>query len=41
MLATGYNRHSQNQILEHLDWMGLADLSLCPSDAGRGRPTRT
>lgn len=38
VLATGYNRHSQNQILEHLDWMGLADLSLCPSDAGRGRP---
>lgn len=37
-LATGYNRHSQNQILESLGWMGLADLSLCPSDAGRGRP---
>lgn len=38
VLATSYNRHSQNQILEHLGWMGLADLSLCPSDAGRGRP---
>lgn len=37
-LATGYNRHSQNMILETLGWMGLADLSLCPSDAGRGRP---
>ncbi|GGG61198.1 putative haloacid dehalogenase-like hydrolase [Kocuria dechangensis] len=37
-LATGYNRHSQNTILEKLGWMGLADLSLCPSDAGRGRP---
>ncbi len=37
-LATGYNRHSMNTILERLGWMGLADLSLCPSDAGRGRP---
>lgn len=37
-LATGYNRHSQNMILESLGWMGLADLSLCPADAGRGRP---
>lgn len=37
-LATGYDRHSLNTLLEHLGWMGLADLSLCPSDAGRGRP---
>ncbi|WP_082177777.1 HAD-IA family hydrolase [Arthrobacter sp. RIT-PI-e] len=37
-LATGFGRHTQNMILESLDWMGLADLSLCPSDAGRGRP---
>lgn len=37
-LATGYDRHTQNTILEQLGWMGLADLSLCPSDAGRGRP---
>ncbi|MFI7484051.1 HAD-IA family hydrolase [Kocuria sp. M1R5S2] len=37
-LATGYNRHTLNTILERLDWMGLADLSLCPSDAGRARP---
>ncbi|WP_082046129.1 HAD-IA family hydrolase [Arthrobacter sp. L77] len=37
-LATGFGRHTQNMILESLGWMGLADLSLCPSDAGRGRP---
>lgn len=37
-LATGFGRHTQNVLLESLGWMGLADLSLCPSDAGRGRP---
>ncbi|MFJ3959038.1 HAD-IA family hydrolase [Arthrobacter sp. NPDC090010] len=37
-LVTGFGRHTQNTILESLGWMGLADLSLCPADAGRGRP---
>uniref|UniRef100_UPI0039EF8692 HAD-IA family hydrolase n=1 Tax=Sinomonas sp. G460-2 TaxID=3393464 RepID=UPI0039EF8692 len=37
-LATGFGRHTQNSVLEALDWMGLADLSLCSEDAGRGRP---
>lgn len=37
-LATGFGRHTQNSILEALGWMGLADLSLCSEDAGRGRP---
>lgn len=37
-LATGFSRRIQNSILESLGWMGLADLSLCPADAGRGRP---
>ncbi|MEE2522410.1 HAD family hydrolase [Pseudarthrobacter sp. J75] len=37
-LATGFGRHTQNTLLEALGWMGLADLSLCPADAGRGRP---
>ncbi|MGO4454682.1 HAD-IA family hydrolase [Arthrobacter sp. RAF14] len=37
-LVTGFGRHTQNTILESLGWMGLADLSLCPEDAGRGRP---
>ncbi|MFC8041428.1 HAD family hydrolase [Paenarthrobacter sp. NPDC057355] len=38
VLATGFGRHTQNMVLESLGWMGLADLSLCPADAGRGRP---
>lgn len=37
-LATGFGRHTQNMVLESLGWMGIADLSLCPADAGRGRP---
>lgn len=37
-LATGFGRHTQNTVLEKLGWMGLADLSMCPADAGRGRP---
>lgn len=37
-LATGFGRHTQNMVLESLGWMGLADLSLCPADAGRGGP---
>ncbi|WP_285725452.1 phosphonatase-like hydrolase [Psychromicrobium xiongbiense] len=37
-LVTGFTRHTQNIVLESLGWMGLADLSLCPDDAGRGRP---
>jgi hypothetical protein len=37
-LATGFERHTQNMLLESLGWMGLADRSLCPDDAGRGRP---
>ncbi|MCT2008402.1 HAD-IA family hydrolase [Micrococcus lylae] len=37
-LATGFARHTQNTLLESLDWMGLADLSLSPDDVGRGVP---
>lgn len=37
-LTTGYARHTQNTLLDSLGWMGLADLSLCPDDAGRGVP---
>lgn len=37
-LCSGGSRRSLNLVLDALDWMGLADLSLCPSDAGRGRP---
>ncbi|HEY4614832.1 MAG TPA: HAD family hydrolase [Citricoccus sp.] len=38
VLTTGFARHTQNMILESLGWMGVSDLSLCPSDAGRGTP---
>jgi phosphoglycolate phosphatase len=38
VLTTGFARHTQNMILESLGWMGMSDLSLCPSDAGRGAP---
>ncbi|MGD6980659.1 MULTISPECIES: HAD family hydrolase [Citricoccus] len=38
VLTTGFARHTQNMILESLGWMGVSDLSLCPSDAGRGVP---
>ena len=38
VLTTGFARHTQNMILESLGWMGVSDLSLCPSDAGRAVP---
>ncbi|MFC5722826.1 phosphonatase-like hydrolase [Streptomyces gamaensis] len=39
VLATGFARATQDAILTALGWRDLADLSLCPADAGgRGRP---
>ncbi|BBY80915.1 phosphonatase-like hydrolase [Mycolicibacterium pulveris] len=38
VLTTGFSRSTQDQILEVLGWNDIADLSLCPADAGRGRP---
>ncbi|QLE76426.1 phosphonatase-like hydrolase [Streptomyces rectiverticillatus] len=39
VLTTGFSRVTQNAILVALGWTELADLSLCPADAGgRGRP---
>ncbi|MER8092243.1 phosphonatase-like hydrolase [Streptomyces goshikiensis] len=39
VLTTGFARVTQDAILDALGWQGLADLSLCPADAGgRGRP---
>lgn len=39
VLTTGFARVTQNAILDALGWQGLADLTLCPADAGgRGRP---
>ncbi|MGZ4589011.1 MAG: phosphonatase-like hydrolase [Mycobacteriaceae bacterium] len=37
-LTTGFSRGTQDAILAALDWTDLADITLCPADAGRGRP---
>ncbi|RBO96652.1 phosphonatase-like hydrolase [Nocardia puris] len=37
-LTTGFSRATQDRLLAALDWADLADLTLAPSDAGRGRP---
>ncbi|GLZ81106.1 putative haloacid dehalogenase-like hydrolase [Actinorhabdospora filicis] len=37
-LTTGFSRPTADAILSALDWTGLADLSLVPAEAGRGRP---
>ncbi|NGN67080.1 phosphonatase-like hydrolase [Streptomyces sp. A7024] len=38
VLSTGFARVTQDAILDALGWQQLADLTLCPADAGRGRP---
>ncbi|WP_374226973.1 phosphonatase-like hydrolase [Streptomyces sp. JJ38] len=38
VLTTGFARDTQDRILAALGWQRLADLTLCPADAGRGRP---
>ncbi len=38
VLTTGFARTTQDAILDALGWQDLADLTLCPADAGRGRP---
>ncbi|MGW4479979.1 phosphonatase-like hydrolase [Rhodococcus triatomae] len=37
-LTTGFSRSTQQRILATLGWEDVADLVLCPADAGRGRP---
>ncbi|MFE5287469.1 phosphonatase-like hydrolase [Nocardia sp. NPDC056611] len=37
-LTTGFSRETQDKLLNALDWNDIADLTLAPSDAGRGRP---
>ena len=37
-LTTGFSRTSQDRLLNALGWTEIADLTLAPSDAGRGRP---
>ncbi|CAL9424911.1 phosphonatase-like hydrolase [Streptomyces sp. enrichment culture] len=39
VLTTGFARVTQDALLDALGWRDLADLALCPADAGgRGRP---
>ncbi|WP_020385586.1 phosphonatase-like hydrolase [Kribbella catacumbae] len=37
-LTTGFSETTQQRILAALGWRNLADLTLCPAQAGRGRP---
>ena len=37
-LTTGFAQTTQYRILSALGWLELADLTLCPAQAGRGRP---
>ncbi|WP_280346071.1 phosphonatase-like hydrolase [Nocardia neocaledoniensis] len=37
-LTTGFSRGTQDKLLAALGWTDLVDLTLAPSDAGRGRP---
>ncbi|SUA79371.1 Phosphonoacetaldehyde hydrolase [Nocardia otitidiscaviarum] len=37
-LTTGFSRATQDRLLAALSWQDIADLTLCPADAGRGRP---
>ncbi|MBC9717082.1 phosphonatase-like hydrolase [Streptomyces sp. TRM66268-LWL] len=38
VLTTGFARATQDAILSALGWHDLVGLTLCPADAGRGRP---
>lgn len=37
-LTTGFSRTTQDKLLAALGWQSLADLTLSPAEAGRGRP---
>lgn len=37
-LTTGFSRTTQDKLLSALGWQTLADLTLSPAEAGRGRP---
>ena len=37
-LTTGFSRATKDHVLAALGWRDIADLTLCPADAGRGRP---
>jgi phosphoglycolate phosphatase len=37
-LLTGFSVSVRDALIDHLGWRSLADLALCPAEAGRGRP---
>lgn len=37
-LLTGFSSATRDELLSAIGWRDLADLALCPSEAGRGRP---
>ena len=37
-LVTGFSRTTQDTLIDALGWTDLIDVSLCPAEAGRGRP---
>lgn len=37
-LVTGFSRATQDTLIDALGWSDLIDVSLCPAEAGRGRP---
>ncbi|WP_105036331.1 phosphonatase-like hydrolase [Cryobacterium aureum] len=37
-LVTGFSRATQDTLIDALGWSELIDVSLCPAEAGRGRP---
>ncbi|WP_104083534.1 phosphonatase-like hydrolase [Cryobacterium sp. Y11] len=37
-LVTGFSRATQDALIDMLGWRDLIDVSLCPVEAGRGRP---
>ena len=37
-LLTGFSASVRDALIDHLGWGSLADMTLCPAEAGRGRP---
>ena len=37
-LLTGFSASVRDALIDHLGWRSRADLTLCPAEAGRGRP---
>ncbi len=37
-LITGFSASTRDRLIDALGWRSIADLTLCPAEAGRGRP---